>query len=183
MVNALGKATAAQKAAKTRTPVGVRTLGRTDEVQNNTGGFVFEVSKESRLNRFMILGTEGGSYYADEKTLTNANMNFVLDMIREDEALVRKVAVDVSVNGRAYKNSPALYTIAALLVFGKETQENRAAVAQIARTSTHLFEFAQYIKNIGGWGRAKRGAVADWYTSRSAEDLAYQAVKYRSRSV
>lgn len=182
MVNALGKATAAQKAAKTRTPVGVRTPGRTDEVQNNTGGFVFEVSNESRLNRFMILGTEGGSYYADEKALTNANMNFVLDMIREDEDLVRKVAVDVSVNGRAYKNSPALYTIAALLVFGKQTQENRRAVAQIARTSTHLFEFAQYIKNIGGWGRAKRGAVADWYTGKSAEDLAYQVVKYRQRN-
>lgn len=182
MVNALGRATAAQKAAKTRTPVGVRTPGRTDEVKNNTGGFVFETSSESRLHRFMILGTEGGSYYATEKELTSSNINFILDMIRKDESLVRKVAVDVSVNGRAYKNSPALYTIAALLVFGNETRENRAAVAKIARTSTHLFEFAQYIKNIGGWGRAKRGAVADWYTSMSAEDLAYQVVKYRQRN-
>lgn len=152
------------------------------QVKNNAGGFVFEVSDKSRLERFLILGTDGGTYYSSEPELTKDNVKFVTELIVRDEDLVRNTLVDVSVNGRAYRQSPALFTLALLLVDGKNKAATRAVFNDVARTSTHLFEVAQYIENIGGWGRAKRAAVADWYTDKDASKLAYQLVKYRSRN-
>lgn len=52
---------------------------------------------------------------------------------------------------------------------------------QVARTGTHLFTFLGYVGQFRGWGRALRRAVAAWYTTTDVDDVAYQAVKYRSR--
>lgn len=156
---------------------------REDQVENSAGGFVFTVSDKSRLERFLILGTDGGTYYASERKITDQNVEFLRKMIKSDEALVRSTLVDVSVNGRAYKNSPAIFALAMLFVEGQDKAAARAAVLKVCRTSTHLFEFAQYIENLGGWGRAKRSAIADWYQSKTPDELAYQMVKYRSRSI
>ena len=152
------------------------------QVENSAGGFVFEVSDKSRLERFLIIGTDGGTYYASEKAITKDNAAFVTALIQKNEALVRETLVDISVNARAYKQSPVLFTLALLLADGKDKAATRAVFNSVVRTSTQLFEVAQYIENLTGWGRAKRGAVADWYTAKSDADLAYQLVKYRQRN-
>lgn len=177
--NALKNFTAAEKAAKTSTPQTKRTPGRTDEVKNNAGGYTFKVSPVDRLERFLILGTDGGTYYVGQNKLTADNAKFIRGLIQTDEALVLERIVDVSVNARAYKNSPALFALALVLTEGQNKAAARAAVSKVARTSTHLFEFASYLDDLGGWGRAKRNAIADWYTDKDTGALAYQAVKYR----
>lgn len=179
--NALRGLAGQTKALKTATPQGVRTPGRSDEVKNNAGGFVFKVSDRDRLERFLILGTDGGTYYVGERKLTAQNAEFLKKMIRENESLVLDTIVSVSTEGRAYRNSPALFALALVMTEGENKAAAREAVAKVARTSTHLFEFAQYIDDLGGWGRAKRKAVANWYESKDAGSLAYQAVKYRQR--
>jgi 60 kDa SS-A/Ro ribonucleoprotein len=183
MNNSLGKYASAQKQARNVTPQTKRTPGRTDEVKNNTGGFVFKVDDKSRLERFLILGTDKGTYYVGERKLTDQNVKFVEDMIKKDERLVVDTAVDVSVNGRSLKNSPALFALAKVMNEGTDKAYARAAVQKVARTSTHLYEYGDYIESLGGWGRAKRRSVAEWYENKSADDLAYQAVKYRSRTI
>jgi len=46
-----------------------------------------------------------------------------------------------------------------------------------------IFELAEYLKNRGGWGRAKRAAIAAWYEKMNADGrLPYQVVKYRQRN-
>lgn len=152
------------------------------QVENSAGGFSFKVGDADRLRRFLVLGTDGGSFYANQKNLTKENAKFVIDLIGRDEALVRETTVAVSDAGLAAKNSPALFVMALLFTHGTDKAASREALPKVARTSTHLFEFAEYINGLGGWGRAKRGAVADWYTDKSAEQLAYQAVKYRQRN-
>lgn len=181
-MTALREFAATQKAAKTNSPQMVKTPGRTDEVRNNAGGFVFKVSDKDRLERFLILGTDGGTYYVSEQKLTKDNVKFLSALIRTDERLVVDTLVDVSVNGRALKNSPALFALALVFAEGQDKEYARAALGKVARTSTHLFEFAQYVDDLGGWGRAKRRAVAEWYESKDADALAYQAVKYRGRN-
>ena len=42
-------------------------------VQNSGGGYAFAVDDWKRLERFLILGNEGGSYYATERALTIEN--------------------------------------------------------------------------------------------------------------
>lgn len=182
MANSLGKYAASQKAVKVATPNTVRSVGRTDEVQNSTGGFTFKVSEKDRLERFMILGTDGGTYYVGERKLTAGNVAFLKNMIAKNERLVVDTAVDVSVNGRSVRNSPALFALALVMAEGKDKAYAREAVQKVARTSTHLFEYAQYVDDLGGWGRAKRQSVANWYEGKSMDNLAYQAVKYRQRN-
>jgi 60 kDa SS-A/Ro ribonucleoprotein len=182
MSNALGKFAASQKQERVATPQTKRTPGRTDEVRNNAGGFVFKVDDKSRLERFLVLGTDKGTYYVGEQKLTAQNISFLKEMVRKDERLVVDTAVDVSVNGRALKNSPALFALATVMTEGQDKAYAREAVQKVARTSTHLFEYAQYIDDLGGWGRAKRRSVAEWYENKSLDTLAYQAVKYRQRN-
>ena len=49
------------------------------------------------------------------------------------------------------------------------------ALPQVARTGTHLFQFASFVEGFRGWGRSLRGAVGRWYAARSIDALAYQA--------
>lgn len=184
-LGALKKNAAETKAARTATSQTERTAGRSDEVRNNAGGFVFAVSDKDRLTRFLILGTDGGTYYVGERDLTKQNVTFVTDLISRDERLVIDTLVDVADNNRAAKNSPSLYALALVLANGKDKAYLRQSgvFEKVVRTSTHLFEFANYVDALGGWGRSKRNAIAGWYTFKTADQLAYQAVKYRSRSV
>jgi 60 kDa SS-A/Ro ribonucleoprotein len=151
------------------------------QVKNDAGGFVFQVSDQSRLERFLILGVDGGTYYVNEAIHAKTNVQFLNEMIERDEASVLNTIVDVSVNGRAYKQSPALFALASVIANGKDKQAVKAVFNRVVRTATHLYEVLNYLKSLKiGWGRAKREIVASWF-DKDADKLAYQAVKYRSR--
>jgi len=47
------------------------------QVANSAGGFSFAVDDWTRLARFLVLGAEGGSFYAGETTLTLENAEAV----------------------------------------------------------------------------------------------------------
>lgn len=181
MSNALRGYANAEAQKKVATPQTVRTPGRTDEVANNAGGFVFEVSDKDRLERFLILGVDGGTFYVGERKLTEQNIAFLKKFIAKDERLFVDTVVSVSEGNRAAKQSPSIFAIALVLSEGTDKAYARQAVNKVVRTSTHLFEFSSYVKAFGGWGRSKRAAVAGWYESKDANSLAYQAVKYRQR--
>ncbi|QBP30908.1 RNA-binding protein [Streptomyces phage EGole] len=151
------------------------------QVKNNAGGFVFQVSDQARLERFLILGVDGGTYYVKESAHARSNVQFLNEMIERDEASVLNTIVDVSVNGRAYKQSPALFALASVIANGKNKQAVKAVFNRVVRTGTHLYELLNYLTSMNvGWGRSKREIVASWF-DRDADKLAYQAVKYRSR--
>lgn len=153
------------------------------QVPNSAGGFTFQVSSQSKLERFLILGTEGGTYYIGEKDLTKQNVTFIRNLISENGVAVLDTVVEISESGRAYRNSPAIFVVALALTEGDDATRAKAKeVAQrVARTGTMIFELADYINSLGGWGRGKRKAIANWFESKDAEALAYQAVKYRQR--
>lgn len=153
------------------------------QVENSAGGYSFKVSKWIQLDRFLILGTEGGSYYATEKALTIKNADNVLACIQEDGPHVVRRIVEISDAGRAAKNDPALFALALCAKFGDETTAKAAyeALPQVARIGTHLFHFVAYRDGFGGWGPRLRKAIARWYTERPEDELAAQMVKYQSR--
>lgn len=154
-----------------------------NQVPNAAGGYTFVVSDVNRLERFLILGTVGGTYYATEKDLTKDNVEFLVKFLKEDPNAYITTLVNVSQTGRAYRNSPAIFALA--LVFKHGTAEDkqlaRVAFNQVIRTSTHLFEWAGYMEQLGGWSASRRKAAATWYQSKNPDSLAYQAVKYRQR--
>lgn len=168
----------------TSTPATQREKTRVNEVRNNAGGYVFEVSDLQRLERFLILGTDKGTYYVSEKDLTKQNVDFLRTMIQRDAQIVLDTTVAISDAGRSYRNEAAIFVLALLLSEGPASIKAAVveATPKVARTATHVYQLAQFIGNMGGWGRAKRRAVAQWFASKTGEQLAYQAVKYRQRN-
>jgi 60 kDa SS-A/Ro ribonucleoprotein len=154
-----------------------------DQVQNSAGGYAFAVDDWTRLERFLILGSEGGSYYASERRLTRENAEAVQRCIDADGARAVKTIVEISESGRAPKNDYAVFALA--MAAGAESGETRRlalrVLPKVCRIGTHLFHFAAYVEGFRGWGRGLRMAVARWYTARPLDRLVYQLVKYQQR--
>jgi 60 kDa SS-A/Ro ribonucleoprotein len=153
------------------------------QVPNSAGGFTFPVDDWTQLDRFLILGAEGGSYYASERELTKANAAAVQRCIDADGGRAVARIVEISDAGRAPKNDPALFALALAAKCGNfETRRAAfAAVTRVARIGTHLFHFAEYVNALGGWGRGTMGAFARWYGEMPTFRLAEQAIKYQQR--
>jgi 60 kDa SS-A/Ro ribonucleoprotein len=187
------------------TPQTAPIRGRESEmVLNNAGGFVFTVSPMERLRRFLILGSSDGTYYVNAKNLTLDNIDNIITAIEHDGPDVVSEIVHVSKNALAPRNDPALYALAVVASYGTDpnSQDNGlvgrllrggpkaveiraaalAALNDVARTGTHIMQFAEYVESLRGWGRALRRAVADWFNNKNPDTLALQAVKYRQRN-
>ena len=153
------------------------------QVPNSAGGFAWSVDDWTRLRRFLMLGSEGGSYYASEWRLTRKNAQAVERCIAEDGPRAVQEIVRVSGEGRAPKNDPAVFALAMAAGLGDEPTRKAAleALPQVCRTGTHLFQFATFVEGFRGWGRSLRRGVGRWYAAQPADSIAYQAVKYRRR--
>jgi 60 kDa SS-A/Ro ribonucleoprotein len=141
------------------------------------------ISDLDRAKRFLILGSDEG-FYATGAELTKENAKALIRVAQggRHRELVDAI-VEVSVAGRAPKQEPALFALAIAASYG-EVEEQAYALAQlprVARTATQLFAFLTYVQGFRGWGRALARAVAAWYTEKSVDQVAYQAVKYRQR--
>lgn len=169
----------------TRGPTSQRTKAPlTDQVPNDEGGFVWAVDHWTRLRRFLILGSEGGTYYATEKRATSENVACVRQCIAEDGPRTVEEIVAVSEGGRAPKNDSALFALASCMALGDRDTKLAAGLAlpRVARIGTHLFDFVAYAQSQRGWGVMLRKAIQNWYESKPAEKLAYDVIKYRQRN-
>lgn len=159
--------------------------GREAEMaQNNAGGFTFTLDHWGVLDRFIMIGTEGGNAYVAGKDLTKQSFNTVLKCIAEDGVRAVARATEYSVAGRAPKNDPALVVLALAAAKGSAEVQAAAyeALPRVARTGTHLFLFVDMLNSLGKWNAAAKRGVAKWYTNRSVDRLANQMLKYQQRN-
>ncbi len=168
----------------TRTTPQSEPIPGSSQVPNNAGGFAWEVDDWKRLDRFLILGSEGGTYYVGERKLTIDNANAALRCIKADGVRTVKRILEISDAGRAPKNDPALFVLAIAASQGDANTRKAAfdVLPKIARIGTHLFMFLENLQGFRGWGRGVRRAVANWYTQKDVDALAYQLFKYRQRN-
>lgn len=153
------------------------------QVANSAGGFGWQVDDWAKLDRFLILGTQGGTYYIAEKKLTQDNADAVERCIKSDGLRTVARIVEISTAGRAAKNDPAVFALAMCMTYGDAATKVavREALPHVCRIGTHLFHFGAYVNEMRGWGRSLRRAVADWYGTKSIERLSEQLVKYQQR--
>jgi 60 kDa SS-A/Ro ribonucleoprotein len=155
----------------------------TAQVQNSAGGYSFEVDQWTQLDRFLILGAEGGTYYVSQADLIKRNHDKVIACIKEDGVRVVNRTVEISDAGRAIKNDPAIFVLALVTAHG--SPEAKAAayanLSKVCRIGTHLFHFAAFVNELRGWGSGLRKAVGRWYIEKDVDHLAMQAIKYQSR--
>ncbi|MEM9702697.1 MAG: TROVE domain-containing protein [Planctomycetota bacterium] len=154
------------------------------QVKNSAGGYVYELDRWARLDRFLILGSDAPTYYAGARELTEQNRENLDACFALNPARTAETIAAVSEVGRAPKNDPALFALA--VGANHETPAVRTAalavLPRVCRTASHLFAFVNAATALGrGWGRGLKRAVAAWYASKDLDALAYQGVKYRSR--
>lgn len=184
-----------------------RQQARPDQVKNAAGGYVFQLDRWAALRRFLVIGTEGGTFYVGQSDLTKQSVECVRACLDDDPQRVVREVVDVSERGRAAKNDPAILVLAMAAAYGADTakEDQRkgavdreakqryeallsvrsyalAMIPRVCRTSTHLYQFVEFSTQLRGWGEALAKGVASWYETKSADQLAYQGVKYRQRN-
>jgi len=137
----------------------------------------------SMLRRFLILGSEGGTYYVGENKLTKENAQNAIATIKSNGIAALNMAIDISDKGLAKSNDPAIFVLALCFAYGSQDVKNAAvdALPRICRIGTHLFHFVAYAKELIGWNKRLTRAVSQWYTNRSDEKLEVQMVKYQAR--
>lgn len=177
-------ATYARHVAPKATPQTQAIFG-TNQVQNSAGGFTWAIDDFARLDRFLILGAEGGTYYASENKLTRQNAECVIRCGKADARRTVERIVEISEQGRAPKNDPAIFALA--LLAGSLAGNTAASLAlrampKVCRTGTMLFDFIAVVTQFRGWGRALRTAVSDWYAGKKPDQLALQVTKYQQRN-
>lgn len=157
-----------------------------DQVRNNQGGFAFEINDMERAKRFLILGSESSFYQAGSQ-LSLENAKALSRIAKSDQAAeLVNLIVDISVSGRAPKQSPGLFALAVVINQAEDDAIKSYAyskLSEVARTASTLFEFTGYLnqfQGLGGMGFHK--AIGRWYNEKTLDDLAYQMVKYRSRN-
>jgi 60 kDa SS-A/Ro ribonucleoprotein len=132
------------------------------QVANSGGGYSWEVDDWTRLDRFLILGAEGCTYYIAERELVKQNHDAIVRCIKADGVRAVNRIVEISDAGRAPKNDPAIFALALVAAHGNDAAKALAFqnLRKVCRIGTHLFHFAQYVNALRGWGRGLRKAVA-----------------------
>lgn len=166
---------------KDKTPQSIPLPGM---IPNNAGGHYYEVDDWVKLDRFIILGSDAGTYYATPQDLTKMNVDAVKRCIDLDGGRVVRRIVEISHNGRAPKNDSAILALA--LCCAAKSDETRkealASISSVCRTGTHLLMFVDFVKRFRGFGRGLRSALGRWFTDMPSEKLALQAIKYNQRN-
>lgn len=171
--------------ANPATPANKR--AKATQVQDRSGGFVFPVNDWTRLNRFLIIGSENGSYYASEREMAVENYDCILNCLKLDGKRTVDTIVSISDEGRAIKNDPALFALAVASAYGDDATRAYAnkAVPKVARFATALFTYVDAVVTMkeGRKGKGLHRAIGRWYTEKDAVALAYQVCKYPGRSI
>lgn len=168
---------------------------RNQQVENSAGGYVFKVDDMKRLMRFVIMGSEGGTYYVKEKTLSRDNVSCIDRLIGAGKGVeVVQTIKEVSVSRRNVKQNSLLLAYA-ICARSNDKDTKKAAYAllsDICRIPTHLFMFIKFCEQESrdentdsgtGWGRAHKRAVSKWYTNfrKDPEKLARLVTKFKHR--
>ena len=153
------------------------------QVKNNAGGYTFQLGPLAQARRFLVLGSNDGTYYARPQELTKTNGEHLIRLAETDHDGLLNLIVAVSTSGAAPKPGPALFALAIASSYGTPEQRDHAMsrLPEVARTGTHLFTYLTYVQQFRGWGRGLRRGVGGWYDTKRPDKLAYQVTKYRQR--
>ncbi|MEJ7604384.1 MAG: TROVE domain-containing protein [Kofleriaceae bacterium] len=148
-----------------------------------TPAVVPDVIDWERLERFLVLGTEGGTYYVGERELALEAAAAVARCLAADGIrTINRIVVSIE-TGRAPKNDPAIFSLAMAAKLGDQATRRHAyaMLPKVCRIGTELMHFAEYAQAFGGWGRGMRKAVGSWFNARPATELAHQLATYQTR--
>ena len=167
-----------------RTTPQSRPIPGSSQVPNSAGGYSYQVDQWEQLRRFLIIGTEGGTFYARESALTIDNAKNVMKCLKDNGVKTVHQAITVSQKGLAHKNDQALFVMALAIAHGDVATKRNVVMhlPDVARTGTHLLQFVNMATQMRGWGNLLKEAVRYWYQQLGARQMAFQVTKYQNRA-
>jgi len=182
-----------------------------DQVPNNAGGFVWQISDQEQVLRYLIIGSEGGNFYQTPQQVSSHCASCVLRMTRTPanfKWLIETIR-QVSIEGRAAKQESTLLALATAIVFAPTPAaktEALDAVKDCVRILTNMYMLIGYIKIFSkaghptlsapasasasasasavvgsGLGRGIRRVFGEYFYSRTGIEIANLMTKYQNR--
>ncbi len=164
-------------------------------VTNYAGGAVHAVSWSQLFDRFITLGTTGGTFYATEQRLQeDIAPELLTGYVQAGPSAIMELAARIPTLPLL---RPSLLLTALALVAGSNEMKHAVVqhIHQLAPTLSHLLTVVSYYNTLRlnsysdvhsdrkrvPHGRSWRRAVSAWLTRRDAQSLAYQMLKYKRR--
>lgn len=149
---------------------------------NNAGGYSFTVTPLERLRRFLILGSDGGTYYVGEHEHTRSNIENIRSVLTQEPIAALRMIGEVSDQGLAPRNTPAIFALAVALTSSRASRYvTPDLVHKVCRIGTHWLQLAAAVDELGGWGRHKRAVFSERFEKEPLDMLAYDMAKYQQR--
>jgi len=164
-------------------PVSVAVKATSEQIPNSDGCMVFQVSKWTMLDRFLILGSDSPTYYASAEEASFKNYQNVLDCIKEDGIKAVNRITEISTAFRAPKQNPALFALALCMSCDNVETKRYAAtkVNDICKIGTNLMMLIGFLDDLRGRGHLVIKSIANWFNNRDPGNLVQQVIKYRNR--
>jgi 60 kDa SS-A/Ro ribonucleoprotein len=139
-------------------------------------GHRWELDRWGRFDRFLIFGTERGTYYVRARRDTAEQTADVRACIALDGPRAVRRIVEISTIDCAPSNEPALVALALAATLGNAATRSMAleALPEVARTRAHLSFYLRHLRALRGMGRAVRRAVVAWHATRPGTALGSQ---------
>ena len=144
-----------------------------DMTVNHTAGYVFKLDEMKALERFLILGVTGPTYYVTkDQGMAEANAIITAALLANFYGAI-DLACDISQDGRAAKNEQSIYVLARAIATGRadEAAYALARMDKVVRIGTHLHHLMQYLKD----GQALSGSRGKLVRARIRQSVARQA--------
>lgn len=159
-------------------------------IKNSAGGYTYGISDEDLIDRILILGTNGNTYYSSAEKLTGDSVDEIKRMVSDSKGnMILEHLKNIYESGRAPKQDPTFFVLALLTQNSVPVEVRKSALDIVSniRVLTHLYMWEGLRKQLAdgkkGFGRAVRNALKTLVQSRTGEQFAYQATKYHSRKV
>jgi 60 kDa SS-A/Ro ribonucleoprotein len=166
------------------------------QTKNSCNKVVYKLNDIDRLRRFVFLGSENNTMYANKTSLTTENL-VCLENLLKDEKYDDILNVIIEFKDRSFKKDYILYVLArccSVKVDEKTLSKDFKAYSfkltnDICTIPTHLFLFIELYEQINktmynttGWNSYMKRMISHWYNSKSEKDLMYHITKYQNRN-
>ena len=123
---------------------GTRLLVRTSNAP------VWPANEWERFDRFLIYGTERGTYFIRKRKLSVEQATSARARIVEDGPRAVRRIVELSVAGRVMTNETCLFALAMCVAFGNEATRTMAleAMPEVVRADGEAEAFAEYLQDL-----------------------------------
>ena len=159
---------------------------------NSCGKPTHIISDIEFLKRFLMLGTENGTYYIENRKLTEQHFEGIDRLVENDKNHNDIISTITTYISKAYKKDYLIFALARCCIEKKHPELRAKAyglLENICYTPTLLFMFIEMYEGLHmkynkstGWNKLQKANISKWYMDKSPQTLVYLMTKYRQRN-